>query len=94
VFDGTSPTTAEVTLHRQIQVTASSDGPGQISVYLDNVKLDEYDNWDTRRGYIGGVQTVGSGRLAGFTVGETVTVTVLTRNFGAENEWKVWLAGS
>jgi hypothetical protein len=87
-------TSTTITLPARIQMTASTLAPGLISIYLNDVKIDECDTYTYDSGCGGLVQDVGKGRLAGFTAGEKVTLRVDVSHFPTSSDWQMTLAGS
>jgi hypothetical protein len=91
---GPRTTTEVITMPKKIQVNASATTPGTMRVYVDGTLIDICDFWDYGGGYGGIDQEVGTGRLAGITLGERVTVTVEVTYFKAAGDWQMTLNGS
>ncbi len=91
-LSGTASSTS-VTLPAQIIVNAAMAVPGLMSIYLNGVQIEQCDVFVYSGGCSGGTQTVGTGRLAGFTVGQRVTFVVVRQHLAAGDS-TVWLYGS
>jgi hypothetical protein len=86
-------TTTTIMLPSQIEMTAATAEPGMIDVFLNGIKIGECNTYGYGDGCSGGTQTVGKGRLAGFTISQKATLSVIVQHFPNPQDWEVQLWG-
>jgi hypothetical protein len=91
---GTTVVTRQIKLPSKIEMIASANAPGQVGIYLNGVQFDEFDSYGWGSVDDSGSVPIGNGYLASLTVGETVTLKIVTQHFIAGSTWRLSFTGS